>query len=200
MTTFKIDYPAGATPLDPNEMDGLIPDYITTQGELNELERANILEATAWAHGRKHSDYLNATFAMDLHKRMFGQVWRWAGTPRKTNKTIGVFKERIGEELAQLFGDAKYWIENQTFEWAELGARVHHRLVWIHVFANGNGRHARLFTEILLQSNAQEPFSWGMRSTSGVFEAEGALRETYVSALKKADAGDFSDLCKFVRT
>lgn len=201
MTGLKIECAPGATPLDPSELEGLIPDYITTQGELNELERANILDATQWALERKHSDSLNATFAMDLHKRMLGRVWKWAGTQRTTNKNIGVSKELIAEHLARLFGDAHYWIENRTFEPDELGARFHHRLVWIHVFVNGNGRHARLFTDILLRSNEQEPFSWGMRAPqSGALEVEGALRETYISALKKADQEDFTELIKFVRT
>ena len=200
MSPFPIDYPPGATPLDPNEVDGLIPDYITTQAELNALERENILEAINWAHGRQHSDVLNATFALDLHKRMLNRVWEWAGTQRTSDKNIGVFKEQISTELAKLFGDAQYWIENNTYSWDEIGARFHHRFVSIHVFVNGNGRHARILTDILLTSNGQEPFSWGMKTSEGALEVEGALRQEYISALKKADQGDYDALVRFVRS
>jgi len=199
MSQFPIHYPSGATPLDPDEMDGLIPDYITTQGELNALERENILEASNWAHGRRHSDILHATFVFDLHKRMFNRVWKWAGTQRKSNKTIGVSKEHISSELAQLLGDVKYWIEHSTYRWDEIATRFHHRLVSIHAFVNGNGRHARVMTEILLESNEQKVFSWGMNTSAEALEVEGALRQEYISALKKADQGDYDALLRFVR-
>jgi Fic-DOC domain mobile mystery protein B len=200
VSPFPIDDPPGATPLDPNELEGLIPDYITTQAELNALERENILEANNWAHDRQHSDVLNATFALDLHKRMLNRVWKWAGTQRTSDKNIGVFHEQISTELAKLFGDAKYWIENNTYSWDEIGARFHHRFVSIHVFVNGNGRHARILTDILLKSNEREPFSWGMKTSEGALEVEGALRQEYISALKKADQGDYDALLRFVRS
>ena len=200
MSQFIIDYPSGATPLDPNELDGLIPDYITTQGELNALERQNILEATSWVSGRQHSDVLNSTFAFDLHRRMLNRVWKWAGRQRTSNKTIGVFKEHISTELAKLFGDVKYWIDNKTYAWDEIGARFHHRLVSIHIFVNGNGRHARIMTDTLLMTNGQEPFSWGIKKSKGALEVEGTLRREYISALKKADQLDYGDLLRFVRS
>jgi fido (protein-threonine AMPylation protein) len=108
--------------------------------------------------------------------------------------------EQISTELAQLFGDAKYWIENNTDGWDVIGARFHHRLVSIHAFVNGNGRHARIMTDILLSSGRQEAFSWGMRTFGGALEVEGALRQEYISALKKADLGDYDGLLRFVRS
>ena len=200
MSLFPIDYPPGATPLDPNEAEGLIPDYITTQGELNTLERENITEATNWAEGRQHSDILTATFTLDVHRRMLNRVWKWAGKPRRSNKNIGVLKENISTELANLLADTKYWIENDTYGWDEIGARFHHRLVSIHVFVNGNGRHARIMTNILLSSNRQAPFSWGMRTHTGALEVGGALRDEYIAALKRADQGDYDALMRFVRS
>ena len=116
----------------------IIPDYITTQAELNALERENITEVTNWAEGRQHSDILNATFILDVHKRMLNRVWKWAGKQRTSNKNLGVFNENISNELANLLADVKYWIENKTYGWDEIGARFHHRLVSIHVFVNGN--------------------------------------------------------------
>ena len=200
MSPFPIDYPPGATPLDPNEAEGLIPDYITTQGELNTLERENITEAGNWAESRQHSDILTATFTLDVHRRMLNRVWKWAGKLRKSNKNIGVFTEDISTELARLLDDTKYWIEYETFGWDEIGARFHHRLVSIHVFVNGNGRHARLMTNILLSSNGQGPFSWGMRTHTGVLEVGGALRDEYISALKRADQHDYDALIRFARS
>jgi Fic-DOC domain mobile mystery protein B len=200
VSPFSIDYPPGATPLDPNELDGLIPDYITTQAELNALERENITEATTWAESRQHSDILTATFILDVHKRMLNRVWKWAGKQRTSNKNLGVFKENISTDLANLLADVKYWIENRTYGWDEIGARFHHRLVSIHVFVNGNGRHARIMTNILLNSNGQEPFSWGMKTHTRALEVEGLLRDEYISALKKADGGDHEALLRFVRS
>jgi Fic-DOC domain mobile mystery protein B len=200
VSPFPIDYPPGATPIDPNDVDGLIPDYITTQAELNALERENIMEATDWAESRQHSDILTATFTLDVHKRMLNRVWRWAGKQRTSNKNLGVFKENISTELANLLADAKYWIENKTYGWDEIGARFHHRLVSIHVFVNGNGRHARIMTNILLSSNGQEPFSWGMKTHTGALEVEGVLRDGYISALKRADQGEYGALIRFVRS
>lgn len=196
----KIVYAPGATPLDPNELAGLIPTYITTHEELNELERKNILEATAWAYGKRHSDILNATFVFDLHKRMLSRVWSWAGTQRRSDKTIWFPWQDILTGLAQLLGDAQFWIENKTYEWDELGARFHHRLVYVHAFPNGNGRHARIMTDILLNSNDQAMFSWGMKTSPEVLEVHGALRDAYVSALKSADQGDYDALLRFVRS
>ena len=200
VSQFTIDCPSGATPLDPNELDGLIPDYITTKRELNALERENILEAVSWISGRQHSDVLNATFAFNLHKRMLSRVWKWAGTQRTSNKTIGVSKEHISKELAMLFGNVKYWIDNKTFTWDQIGARFHHRLVWIHIFVNGNGRHARIMTDALLNSNGQESFSWGMKKSQEALEVAGALRREYILALKRADQDDYGALLRFVRS
>lgn len=200
MKKFEIKYVRGATPLDPNEIEGLIPDYITAQGELNILERNNIVEAENWAYGKKHSDVLSITFCYELHKRMLGRVWKWAGQQRQTNKNIGVFKEQILTQLHLLFEDTKYWIKNKTYSWDEIGVRFHYRLVSIHPFANGNGRHARLMTDILLQSNGQQRFSWGMKTAQGSLDVEGNIRKEYIAALKEADENKFDSLLRFVKS
>lgn len=194
----EVIYPDGATPLDPDEAEALIPDYITTRAELNQLEQANILDATDWA-ARKHADILNATFLFSLHRRMFGRVWKWAGKPRKSNKTIGIDKAEIYTGLNNLFANTKYWIDHQTFEWDEIGLRFHHELVRIHPFVNGNGRHARLMTEILLESNGQPRFTWGATTSQDLLQVQGELRNAYISALREADKGNFVPLREFVR-
>ena len=201
MKKVELEYPIGSTPLDPDELDALIPDYISTQGELNSLERSNIADAYLWAERTKLSDLLSASFILSLHKRMFGQVWQWAGKQRKSNKNIGVSKERIMQELGVLLNDVEFWIQKRTFSNIEIAARFHHRLVYIHVFANGNGRHARLMTEVLLKTLGEEPFSWGsIQDENSQLETSVPTRKKYIAALKAADDNDFEPLIKFVRT
>ena len=183
------------TPLDEEEKSALIPSYITTRGELNEAEQANILEATEWASSRKR-DVLSERFLDDLHKRMFKQVWRWAGTHRRTGKNVGVDAYKIPTELRRMIDDCRHWIEHETYSSDEIAARFHHRLVWIHAYPNGNGRHARLATDLLLASLGQPHFSWGMENLVDA----GETRQSYVDALRAADAHDFARLVEFVRS
>ncbi|MCG8042449.1 MAG: mobile mystery protein B [Candidatus Thiodiazotropha endolucinida] len=184
-----------ATPLSEEEKEGLIPSYITLRGELNEAEQANILEAEEWAFKRKR-DVLDERFLNDLHKRMYGRVWRWAGQYRRTGKNIGVDAYRISMELRQLIEDCRFWIENETYPPDEIAARFHHKLVWIHAYPNGNGRHARLATDLLLTALGRERFTWGRVNLVDASET----RQAYVAALRAADAHDYAPLFEFVRS
>jgi len=195
-----ITYPDGATPLDPNETEDLLVDYISTQGELNILEQSNISDAYLWAEKTNLDDMLTATFLLGLHKRMFNQVWKWAGKQRGTNKNIGVSKERILQELGVILSDAEFWIANETYSPDEIAVRFHHRLVQIHVFPNGNGRHARLITNLLLKKMGRPGFTWGAETDSTPLEVEGRTRKVYLTALRNADNEDYQELLKFVRT
>ena len=188
----------GATPLDPDEIAGLIPSDVSTQGQLNQAEQQNILRGELWAFERKKKDLLSEAFAKRLHKKMFGDVWRWAGSFRKSNKSIGIDWHQIPIELRKLFDDTKYWIENGTYEWQELATRFHHRMVLIHPFPNGNGRFSRTYTDLLLVHNQQERFSWGNLNDSGKIEDVGPLRDKYISALKAADRKSYGSLIEFV--
>lgn len=152
-----MDYPAGATPLDPDEIEGLRYGHITTRSELDELEQANIDEGLQWLKRQKHSDVLTEAFVCELHKQLFGKVWLWAGTFRKTEKNIGIGPIQIPIQLRQLLDDAYYWLEHETYPAKELAARFHHKLVYIHLFPNGNGRHARVMADALLTKVMQEP-------------------------------------------
>lgn len=192
----KFNYPPGATPLDPDEAEGLIPTHITTQGQLNEWELANIREGERWAFSRKRSDLLSIQFAKRLHKQMFGNTWRWAGTFRSTEKNIGVDPAQITTELKKLFDDVAYQIEHKSYQLDEIAARFHHRLTWIHPFPNGNGRHARLMTDLLLKQNGAKLFNWG----SDNLVAPGEVRDRYIAALRVADGRDYALLFKFVRS
>ena len=185
----------GSTPLTEEEFEQLIPSYITLRYELNEAEQANILEAVEWAFLRKR-DVLSERFLDNLHKRMLGRVWRWAGKHRQLNKNIGVDAYRIPAELRQLLEDCRYWIDNATYEPDEIAVRFHHRLVWIHPYPNGNGRHARLATDLLLVGLGRKPFSWGRVNLVDASKT----RTEYIAALRAADNHHIKLLLEFVRT
>lgn len=195
MTDPLFEQDDAATPLSEEEKEGLIPSYITLRGELNEAEQANILEAEEWAFKRKR-DVLDERFLDNLHERMYGRVWRWAGGYRRTGKNIGVDAYRIPTELRQLIEDCRFWIENETYPPDEIAARFHHKLVWIHAYPNGNGRHARLATDLLLTALGRERFTWGRVNLVDASET----RQAYVAALRAADGHDYGPLFEFVRS
>lgn len=184
-----------ATPLTPDEREGLIPAYITLRRELNEAEQVGIESADRWAFGRRRN-VLDERFLKLLHKRMFGGVWRWAGAYRTTARNIGVDAYRIGVDLHQLLDDVRYWIDHQTYAPDEIAVRFHHRLVAIHPFPNGNGRHARLAADLLAVQLGQPRLSWGRASLVEPKET----RQAYVAALRAADQHDIAPLLTFARS
>jgi Fic-DOC domain mobile mystery protein B len=188
----------GNTPLSPDEEADLIPNLATKQ-ELNEWERTNILAAYDWAldpRTLKRQDPLTEPYVRALHYRMFDQTWKWAGVYRTTEKNIGIAHFQIRESLAALLGDARYWLENQTFAPDEIAIRFHHRLVFIHPFANGNGRHARLMADVLAKIQGRPTFSWG---GADIVE-HGNIRNDYIDALRAADKNDIAPLLRFARS
>lgn len=184
---------AGTT-LSEEECEGLIPSYITIRRELNEAEQANILEAQEWAFARNR-DVLSEKFLNPLHKQMFGNVWRWAGCYRKTGKNIDVDAYRIPQDLRQLLDDCRYWMKHSTYEPDEIAVRFHHKLVWIHPDPNGNGRHARFATDLLLGSTNCTPFTWG----ANLFN-QATTRRQYIGALRESDKHYYQPLMQFVRS
>ena len=184
-----------ATPLTPDERAQLIPTYITTRAQLNEAEQIGIAEADRWAFRRKR-DVLDEDFLLALHKRMLGGVWQWAGTFRNTERNIGIEPYRIGVELRTLIGDVKHWIEHNTFPIDEIAVRFHHRLVAIHPFPNGNGRHSRLAADLLNVRLGGDRFTWG----SANLVEPAATRARYIAALKAADDHDITLLLAFARS
>jgi Fic-DOC domain mobile mystery protein B len=193
------DYTDGQTPLDEDEKDGLLIPTIATRGELDEFEQQNIEQAIQWTLGRsfKLRTILTEPFVKTVHKKMCGDVWKWAGEFRKTNKNIGVDKWQIPTQLRQLLDDAYFWVENEIFSPDEVAVRFKHRLVSIHCFANGNGRHSRLMADILIEKNYGQPvFTWG----AGNLVQQGDVRTRYISAIKAADAGDIAPLLVFARS
>jgi Fic-DOC domain mobile mystery protein B len=191
------DYPFGATPLDPDEIDGLKLRHISTRAELDRWEQENIQEALSWLHRRRKSDILAEGFLCQLHQQMFGKVWKWSGEFRRTNKNIGIEWPYISTHLRQLLDDVRAWIEHSTYPPDEIAYRLHHKLVWIHLFPNGNGRHARLIADVLLEEVfSQEAFTWG---SANIADA-GNTRKLYIDALRAADDHDYSRLSNFVRS
>ena len=184
------------TPLTPDGRQGLIPTYITTRAELNEAEQENISEADLWAFARKRGDVVDIDFLMALHRRMLRRVWRWAGTQRTHELNIGAAPHQIAVELPTLIGDVRYWIENSTFPADEIAVRFHHRLVAIHPFPNGNGRHSRLAADLLIVQLGGSRFSWGRVN---LVEAADT-RRAYIRALQAADANDIAPLLTFARS
>ncbi len=195
----KLEYIDGQTPLDEEEKDGLLILTIATREELDEFEQQNIEQAVQWTLGGyfKPETIFTEAFIRKLHKRMFAEVWTWAGEFRKTNKNIGTDKLKIPVELRCLVGDAMYWHENNTFPPDEIAVRFKHRLVSIHCFPNGNGRHSRLMADIIAEKVFKRPvFTWGATNLSN----EGDARAAYLRALKAADYGDYSLLLAFARS
>ena len=188
--------PGGATPLDPDELQGLKFAHITTRGELNELEQANITQGLRWLGQRRTgTDILDAAFVRTLHRRLFGDVWQWAGAFRQTGKNLGVDPARIGEQLRILLDDARYWTKHETYPPLEAAARFHHRLVQIHCFANGNGRHARIMTdEYLRHCHDHKPIDW---AAGYDLMKDNRRRDQYIAALKAADGNEYGPLLTF---
>jgi Fic-DOC domain mobile mystery protein B len=185
-----------STPLSQDEAEALVPTHVTTQQELNEWEQANILRAEKWAFNQRKKAVLEEGFVRRLHRRMFDETWSWAGSYRSSDKNLGVPWYTIREAVGDACDTARYWVENNTFSWDEIAVRLHHRLVAIHPFPNGNGRHARLFADTFLHGRSQVRFTWGNAGLT----ADDDARKEYISALRIADKGDFAPLLAFARS
>lgn len=192
-------YIAGQTPLDEEEKRDLIPSLVTRE-DLDAFEQENILEARKWVMQKAmlaKLDVFTEKFLLTLHKRMYGHVWKWAGTFRKSNKNIGVDRIYITTELHQLLGDAQYWLEHKTYPISDLAVIFHHRLVKIHLFPNGNGRHARMCADVIIAKFGGEKLSWGGNSD---LTKPDEIRTRYIAALREADGGNYEPILAFARS
>lgn len=194
-----LEYIDGQTPIDEEEKEGLRIETISTKGELDEFEQLNIEEALQWVFGRKFKlkQVFTEKFICNLHKRMYGNVWDWAGEFRNTNKNIGVDKHQIPMQLKMLCDDALFWVKNETYPPEEIAIRFKHRTVSIYCFPNGNGRHSRLMADIIIEKLfAEEPFSWGAANLSKANDT----RKSYLKAVKAADLNNYQPLLEFSRS
>lgn len=195
----ELEYLPGQTPIDEDEKDGLLIPTVTTRGELDEFEQKNIEDAVQWSLGRnfKPTTIFTENFVKQLHQEMFGGVWAWAGHFRKTNKNIGIDKWQIPVTLKTLLDDGMFWVQSNTFPPEEIAIRFKHRLVSIHCFPNGNGRHSRLVADIIISKIfKQSEFTWG----AATLNKESKERNQYLEALRAADAGDYSSLLIFAKS
>ncbi|MCX6335225.1 MAG: mobile mystery protein B [Bacteroidia bacterium] len=194
-----LDYIEGQTPIDEDEKEGLLIPTISTRGELDEFEQANIQQAVEWSIKTKidRNQLFTEGFLLLIHKKMFNEVWEWAGTKRKTNKNIGVDKTQISVELRKLIDDCNFWIDENAFDSDEIAVRFSHRLVKIHLFPNGNGRHSRLVADIMISKIFNKPvFSWG----SSDLTKNNPVRKLYLDAIHEADNDDYKSLILFARS
>lgn len=196
----NLSYDYGQTPISEEEIDELLVKTISTKAELDEFEQKNIEIAVEWTIKQRHpiDKILSIDFIKEVHRRMFDQVWGWAGKFRSTNKNIGVDKHQIYIEISKLIDDVKFWINNKTYSEDEITIRYKHRLVKIHPFPNGNGRHSRLCADILVSHIFNKPiFSWGSHYN---LTEPGDTRKKYIDAIFLADEGNIKPLLKFARS
>ena len=191
MDIFEAD--DNSTPLTVEEKNGLKLKWITLRSELNEAEARNIAQAQLWLASNKKKDVCSDTFLRNLHKKMFGDVWVWAGEYRTTERNIGVAPYQIPIKLMQLFDDLKFWIDNKIYSNHEIAVRLHHKLVQIHPFPNGYGRVSRLMADLVFQKIEGKTLYWGDTNLVNVSE----VRSKYIDALRKADADDYTELLNF---
>lgn len=192
-----LDTPEGATPLTQDDLNGLLP-YLTTREELDSFEQLNITEAVQWAFRSRtlKKDLLEPHNLQLLHQKMFKNTWKWAGTFRKTQTNIGVESPLIAVELKKLCHDVKWWLEHTTYPLVEIAVRLHHRLVWVHPFPNGNGRHARLSADLLLHFHGGQKLTWGGKHLI----RESDLRREYLASLREADNRSYERLIRFAQS
>lgn len=188
----------GGTLLTEEELEQLIPKYVTNKKQLDEVEQNNIENAFEWLLSKKTNSVdqlLSKQFQDELHRRMLSKVWLWAGKVRKKETNIGVDPSQIEVQRRHLIDDTKFWIENKTMDPIEMALQFHHRLVKIHCYPNGNGRHSRIMADLILERIFNLPrLKWGGQN----FITQNDFREKYIAALKKADQGDYKALFKCV--
>jgi Fic-DOC domain mobile mystery protein B len=197
----NLEYSAGQTPIDANESDGLKIKTITTQSELNEFEQLNIERALHWTLKKRFTaeQLLSEKFILSLHKKMYGDVWKWSGKFRTTEKNLGIPFPLIGIELRKLIDDTLFQIKNKSFPTDEIAIRFKHRIVSIHCFPNGNGRHSRLMADLIVEKLFHTPvFTWGHSHSH--LSSNDEVRATYLNALKEADRNNYQPLIEFARS
>jgi Fic-DOC domain mobile mystery protein B len=192
--------PAGATLLDDADLRGLIPGFVATREDLNQVEFENIVKALSWANRqtrlRGTAGLLAYPFLFKLHRRMFGDVWRWAGKPRQRETNIGADPVQIPSHVIQALDDARFWHDNRVFTADDIAVRLHHRLVSIRPFPNGNGRTTRLIADLYLTSVGETPFTWGTSRP----DSEDETRKAYIESLVAAPTDDCQSLVVFARS
>lgn len=179
----------GATPIGPDHYQFLLPEHqnLRTLAELAEVEAENIIDATLWLEDQDFpvEQLLKQQFLRELHQRMFGDVWTWAGSLRTFESNIGVDPHEIAMRWEQVLGNTLWQFENDGLDRVEAGVRFHRQMLAVHCFTNGNGRHARLASNKLAEvaGLGTNLYTWGQRTAGSVEET----RIAYIDALAYAD-------------
>ncbi len=198
-----LDEPDDGTPLTDEERQGLLLPVLTRK-ELNNAEEENISQAMIWLfHPQRRlrpSSVAREAWLRRLHRRMYDQVWAWAGQYRTTERNLGVPYWRIRMDIRDLEADAQAWLADTSatrFSDDECAIRFGYRLAVIHPFPNGNGRWSRLAADAIIVALGGSRFTWGGASLTGT----GQLLRNYITALQTADtSGDFGSLITFARS
>jgi Fic-DOC domain mobile mystery protein B len=191
--------PIGATP--GGDISGLLLGRLSTPAARNAAEAEAISRAYdkhvfRARRKKQETEWLTDDYIRQVHADMFGTIWEWGGQYRQTRLNIGVEPHLIREQIKLLTGDFFSWNETKsTMPVVEIAARLQHRLTYIHPFINGNGRHARLMTDIFLYSRKSAIPQWPQ---THLMTHGNQVREQYIRAMKHADDGDFTDLIKFI--
>jgi Fic-DOC domain mobile mystery protein B len=192
--------PDGSTPLSDEDLVDLVPSFVATRGDLNIVEFDNIVAAMPWALEQARrggvEKVLDRAFVFKLHRRMFENVWKWAGTQRRRATNIGVDPSQIAVQTTQVLDDVKWWHANAVYDIDERAVRLHARLVAVHPFPNGNGRTTRLLADLYLTAVGSPRFTWGASVDLG---DPGDVRMRYLDALRAADRDDYAPLLAFAR-
>ncbi len=183
----------GATPLE--DVSDLIPTHILSRDELNEWEAANILKASRRFMARRKEAKITIEWLKSVHRAMFDDTWAWAGKFRRKNFNIGADWHLIPEQMKSLVDDINFWEEaDNSLNLFEQSVRIHHRLVKIHPFINGNGRHARLVSDIFLYTHNEKLPKWPDKELIDKSD----VRKKYIFALQAADKGNYKLLETFI--
>lgn len=184
---------SGETPIDPSKLKKSYK-WIKTRAELAEIEAMAVGGAHAkYLHGNpdKRKAPFTLKWMLKVNKEMFGKLWTWAGKPRQIElEGIGSRPYNIEVELDELLKDMAVWTDTDMLL-LEQAVRLHHRAVLIHPFENGNGRWARLLSNIWLKQHNHHIVSWPDKDLVG---CSSRIREEYIICLRKADAGDIDPL------
>lgn len=182
------------------DISDLLLRHLTTRESRNTVELETIGRAydKYVFRGRKKNagnKWLTEEYIRQVHRDMFGGIWNWAGKYRQVNLNIGITWSQIPEQITVLCDDFVFWNTTQSaMPILEVAARLQNRLTHIHPFKNGNGRHARLITDIFLRSQDHPLPKWPQIQ---LIEHGDAVRREYIAAMKQADMGNFDPLITF---
>lgn len=194
----------GETPLPHDELSALLPEAAVVLGAAATRADVYDLEQALQAHLEDEimlaaidgslplDELLTDHFVRDLHSRLYGPVWEWAGKLRRLELNIGVAPERIAVELRESLETIAYrWEHTEDWSAHELGIAVHAELVRIHPFVDGNGRATRFLADLVFAA-AQDPtvsrYDWDLN------------KPAYIELLRAYDRHrDVSELAAFVK-